>query len=152
MVYSGSLPTVQRCSSMEGIAIKPYLNFSGQCEEAFRFYGSVLGATPSILRFGDLDTPTPEGFKSLVIHASISLGTYELEGADVVPGFGEALSVGNNFAVSLQLPSASAGRELYEALLAGGEFIIPYGEQDFGSIGMLRDRYGVRWLLTYKHK
>lgn len=152
MACSGSLPTAQRCSSMEGVSIKPYLNFSGQCDEAFRFYGSVLGARPSILRYGDLDTPTPEEFKSLVIHASLSLGVYELEGADVVPGFGEALSMGNNFAVSLQLPSVSAGQTLYEALMVGGEAIIPYAEQDFGSIGMLRDRYGIRWLLTYKHE
>ncbi|WP_253271471.1 hypothetical protein [Flavihumibacter sp. ZG627] len=73
-----------------------YLNFNGNCEEAFNFYKSVFGGEFNYLgRFGDMppseDYKVPEADKNKVMHVSLPIGSSILMGSDTggewAPGF-----------------------------------------------------------------
>src|SRR4051794_16821394 len=63
-----------------------YVNFAGQCAEAFRFYEKHLGGTISMMmthgQAPDQSNMRPE-MKDAVLHARISVGGTELMGADI---------------------------------------------------------------------
>ena len=66
-----------------------YINFAGNCEEAFKFYSKHLGAKVlSVFRWNqmpDAAKHTPPGFENAILHGRISLGETVLMAADV-PG------------------------------------------------------------------
>ena len=66
-----------------------YLNYGGNCEQAFRFYEQQLGGTITLLmRHGEQPTPweAPPDWNGKVLHARMNLGGTELLGADI-PGY-----------------------------------------------------------------
>ena len=66
-----------------------YLNYGGNCEQAFRFYEQHLGGKITMLmRHGDQPTPSevPPDWNGNVLHARMNLGGTELLGADI-PGY-----------------------------------------------------------------
>ena len=65
-----------------------YLNYGGNCEEAFKFYEKHLGGKITMMmRHGespDRQQVLP-GWESAVLHARMNLGGTELLGADIPP-------------------------------------------------------------------
>lgn len=73
--------------------INSYLNFDGQCEEAFNFYKSVFGGEfVNISKFSEM--PPQEGMpplsdeqKNRVMHVSLPISAdINLMGSDIIPG------------------------------------------------------------------
>ncbi len=63
-----------------------YLNYGGNCEQAFRFYEQHLGGRITMLmRHGDQPNgpPVPPEWRRAVLHARMDLGGTELLGADI---------------------------------------------------------------------
>ena len=63
-----------------------YVNYRGNCEEAFRFYQEHLGAkTDSVIRrHGDMPNPNvPADWADKVVHARLEIGSTVLMGADI---------------------------------------------------------------------
>ena len=63
-----------------------YVNYRGNCEEAFRFYQEHLGATSDgeVRRHGDMPNPNiPDGWSSKILHARLAIGSTILMGADI---------------------------------------------------------------------
>ena len=77
--------------SLHGMSFNPYLMFSGDCAEAFRFYGSVFGVEPRVMTNADTP-PGEEGMTGApadaVMHASIELNGSFLMGSDDPSGDG----------------------------------------------------------------
>lgn len=132
---------------MEKYRLSPYLKFNGNCKDAFTFYSEVFGSPSEIMLYGDVETPTPAEFKHLVLNASIKLSSNELTGADHVPGFGEDYLAGNNFAMSLSLDSLGEAERTFKALANGGVVIAPLTQQFAAHVGILRDQYGITWVV-----
>jgi PhnB protein len=69
--------------------LNTYLNYGGNCEEAFKFYEKHLGAkVVGIFRWSqmpDAAKHTPPGMENQVLHGRLSIGGTELMAADV-PG------------------------------------------------------------------
>ena len=72
----------------------PYLNFAGNCMEAFDFYKSVLGGEyTTVSKFSDMpseaspDLPQ-EAPADGILHISLPIGDSILMGSDVPPGMG----------------------------------------------------------------
>jgi PhnB protein len=145
----------------------PYLNFPGNTEEAFNFYRSVFGGelTP-IVRFRDLGENhmgIPEEQLDLVAHVSLPLGTGQmLMGTDVVGSQSGATSpeyanawqkgfvVGTNYYTLLEVESAAAAEQIFEALSSGGTEEMPLMATEWSEkYGSCRDRYGVQWMVSY---
>lgn len=122
-----------------------YLNYAGNCEEAFRFYEQHLGGTmASLMRHEENPRPDlPAGFGRKILHAHLDLGNSALLGADV-PGAQPMRSA----YVSLTLDSAAEAERVYGLLGDGGEIFMKMEQTFFAArFAMLRDRFGTSWML-----
>jgi PhnB protein len=125
-----------------------YLNYGGNCEQAFRFYEQHLGGTITMLmRHGEQPTPTelPADWNGKVLHARMNLGGTELLGADV-PGYQPMRSA----YLSLTVGSNQEAGRIYERLTDGGQVFMPMQETFFASrFAMFRDQFGTSWMLLH---
>lgn len=139
--------------------INPYLNFKGNCEEAFELYKSVLGGEfPFVGRFKDMPPsegmpPTPAEFGEKIMHMSLALpnGT-TLMGSDACGPMGDQVTVGNNVQLSLNAESEADADRLFNGLSAGGNVIMPMDKTFWGAyFGMFADKFGIYWMVNYDY-
>jgi PhnB protein len=125
-----------------------YLNYGGNCEEAFRFYEQHLGGKITFLmRHGEQPTPSEVAteWKGTVLHARMNLGGTELLGADI-PSYQPMRSA----YLSLTVTSDEEAERIYALLSDGGQLFMPMQETFFASrFAMLRDRFGTSWMLLH---
>jgi PhnB protein len=134
--------------------INPYLNFDGNCEEAFNFYKSVFGGEfPVVMRFkdGPPEMGAPAEYADKVLHVALPIGKGNiLMGSDCVPGFGPTLKVGNNFSVSVSADSDDEAKRVFDSVSAGGNVVMPLGQAFWGALfGMAVDKFGVQWMISH---
>ena len=131
----------------------PYLNFSGNCLEAFAFYKSVLGGEfSSVNKFSEMPSdatsdqtnePAPDG----IMHISLPIGDSILMGSDVPPGMG-TVTAGNTCYVCLSPDSPDEAKRVFDGLSEGGEIEMAFGRQFWGDyFGSFTDTYGIRWMV-----
>jgi PhnB protein len=127
-----------------------YLNFGGNCEDAFRFYEQQLGGTINFLmRHGDTPggSPAAENWKDKVLHVSMSLGGTSLLGADVDPGRFQPM---RSAYLTLTFDNTPETERVYQLLSDGGQVFMPIDESFFAHrFAMLRDRFGTSWMLLH---
>ena len=129
--------------------LSAYVSFKGDCAEAFECYEDLLGATPGLL-FRYADSPmadvVPAGWDTKIMHGSIKIGRYLLEGADVPP---DRYEQPKGFSLSLSVPSPQQAEKLFQQLSVGGRVMYPI-EKTFWSerFGMVIDRFGVPWMIN----
>ncbi len=135
-------------------SINPYLNFNGNCEDAFEFYKSVFGGEyQSFSRFGEIpaseDFAVPEDEKELIMHVSLPLGDQVLMGSDTSKYSG-ATVFGTNISISIDTDSKADADRMFEALSEGGKVTMPIGDMFWGSyFGMCTDQHGVQWMVSF---
>lgn len=132
--------------------INPYLNFSGNCEEAFQFYRSVFGGELQISRYSEM--PPDDSFEvdpNLIMHVSLPLGEGQvLMGSDLPEGMGPK-TIGDNVHVSISPVSSEEGKRIFDALAEGGAVFMPYQATFWGAdFGQLVDRFGINWMVNYE--
>src|SRR6188768_370035 len=95
-----------------------YVNYRGNCEEAFRFYETHLsGRITGIVRHGDQPNPgIPDDWKDKVLHAQIEIGSAVLMGADIP----QAEPMRSAY-LTLTLDSEAEAERVYALLIDGGE-------------------------------
>ena len=135
--------------------INPYLNFNGNCEEAFTFYKSVFGTDFIVIqRFKDLppEVPSPVGSDENIMHVSLPVGKQNiLMGCDVPAAMGRT-TIGNNFHVSISTESEEETTMLFTALSTGGKITMPLDKTFWGSyFGMCTDKFGIQWMVNYDY-
>jgi len=128
-----------------------YLNFGGNCEQAFRFYEQHLGGKISMM-LTHAQQPNaddvPADWKNAILHARIAIGETELLGADVPP---ERFQPMRSAYLSLLLDSSQEAERVYALLSENGEVFIPLAETFFAfRFAMLRDRFGVSWMILHE--
>jgi PhnB protein len=126
--------------------LNTYVNFSGTCAEAFRFYEQHLGGTITMLmthgQAPDQSNVKPE-WKDAVLHARLSIGGTELTGADIP----NAQPMRSAY-LSLYVESDAEAERIFSALSDGGEVFMPMQETFFATrFGQLRDRFGLNWMI-----
>ena len=123
-----------------------YLNYGGNCEEAFRFYERHLGGKITfLLRHGEQPGPgnVPPDWNGKILHVRMSLGGAELLGADI-PTFQPMRSA----YLSLTVDSIDEAERINALLSDGGQIYMPMEETFFAyRFAMLRDRFGTSWML-----
>jgi PhnB protein len=138
-----------RTQEMSAMELAFYVNYRGNCEEAFRFYGDCLGATSdgAIRRHGDMPNPdVPVEWGQKVLHARLMLGGAILMGADIP----SAEPMRSSY-LTLFLESAAEAERVYAALAEGGEIFMELQQTPFASrFAMLRDRFGASWMLLHQ--
>lgn len=128
----------------------PYLNFHGNCAEAFEHYKSVFGGEFEMFsRFGDMEgMPCPEEDKNKIMHVALPVGDSRLMGSDWTDFMGE-FNQGNNFSVAITPDSREHADKLYAGLSEGGNAVMPMGDAPWGAYyGMCIDKFGVMWQIN----
>jgi PhnB protein len=133
--------------------INAYLNFSGNCREALSFYKDSLGGELSLqtVEGSPMEAGCPGAMKHQILHGSLTKNGLILMGSDMVGP--EGLIQGNNISLSLSCSSEKEINHFFSALSAGGKVIEPLKLQFWGAMfGVLTDKFGIRWMLTYDEK
>jgi PhnB protein len=137
--------------------VSTYLNFMGNTEEAFAFYGSLFGTEPigPIMRLGDMPSdpnarPLTDAEKNLVMHVELPiLAGHVLMATDMVESQGHQLRVGNNMTINLELEGRAETERLFEALSKDGSDQFELQDMPWGAYwGTCADRFGVRWMFN----
>ncbi|HEU5049299.1 MAG TPA: VOC family protein [Gemmatimonadales bacterium] len=130
--------------------IATYLNFDGNCEEAFRFYERLLGGKIEfILSHGDspIADQVPEAWHPRVMHARLAVGDQLLLASDCPP---ESYEPPRGIFVMLNVDDATEAERVFRGLEEGGRATTPFGETFWADrFGMVVDRFGIPWMVNY---
>ena len=125
-----------------------YLNYRGNCEQAFQFYERELGGViTGVVRHGDMPNPNISAdWKGKILHARIEIGGTILMGADVPTA--EPM---RSAYLALSVDSEAEAERVYKLLTDGGEIFMKLEKTPFANrFAMLRDRFGTSWLLLHQ--
>jgi PhnB protein len=135
--------------------INPWINFNGNAEEAFTFYKSIFGGEfTKIIRFKDLanedfKVPEDEAEKIMLITLPIGNGS-AIMGNDVPAFMGRVNENENRSKISVTVESKEEAEKIFNGLSIGAQIEGPMGDGPWGSYaGMLRDKYGIEWIVEY---
>ena len=134
-----------------------YLNFNGNCEEAFLFYKSVFNT--DFLYVGRYkEMPQPEDcppispdFGDKIMHISLPIGgNTVLMGCDTGGEWAPHYQQGNNFSISLNTDSMEEADRIFNGLSEGGQVTMPMQKTFWGDyFGMFTDKFGVNWMVSF---
>jgi PhnB protein len=128
--------------------LNPYLGFRKTAREAMEFYRSVFGGELTISTFGELHASESPSDDDLVMHSMLtSPNGLVLMGSDTPDRM--PYNPGDNFSVSLSGDDEAELKRYWDALSEGATVLMPLSKAQWGdSFGMLRDRFGVTWLVN----
>lgn len=133
------------------MAFHPYLNFGGNCREAFTRYQEIFGGELVLMAMSDLpeDVPAPTDRSDLIAHASLSFDGHLLMASDE-PGQFDGV---RGMYVNYTLDDTGEAERVFKALADGGEILMPL-EETFWSpkFGMCIDRFGTPWMINAEPK
>jgi len=128
-----------------------YLNYGGNCREAFEFYAQHLGGKITMLMtFADQPDPgnAPPGSENKILHGRMDVADTTLLGADVPPDRFQPM---RSAYLTLIVDSDAEAERLYALLREGGEIFMAMEENFFAHrFAMLRDRFGTSWMLIHE--
>jgi PhnB protein len=125
-----------------------YLNYRGNCEQAFRFYEQQLGGRiTGMIRHREHPNPNiPADWNDKVLHARIDIGATTVMGADI-PSAERMRSA----YLTLSLEGEEEAERVYALLAAGGEIFMKMEKTPFANrFAMLRDKFGTSWMLLHQ--
>lgn len=132
-----------------------YLNFNGNCEEAFNFYKSVFGGEFDYIgRFGEMppseEYKVPDVDKDKIMHVSLPIGKSILMGSDCGGDWAPSFKQGNNFSISINADSIAHADDIFKKLAEGGKITMPLAKTFWAEyFGMLTDRFGINWMINF---
>lgn len=133
-----------------------YLNFDGNCEDAFNFYKSVFGGEfPYIGRFGEMPSSenytVPESDANKIMHVSLPISKETtLMGSDTAGPMAAGFTVGNNFSISIGVENKEEAEKLFNGLSAGGKVTMPLSKTFWSEcFGMFTDKFGINWMVSF---
>lgn len=135
------------------MTLTPYINLTGNAEEAINFYKGVFGGKTEIIRWSEMppdsEMPVTEEWKNKIMHASLTIrdnvAVYISDSWVDKP-----TPINNNVFLHVVFDSEDELRKAYAALSAGGTVNMPVDRTFWGSVyGDLIDKYGTGWGLEY---
>jgi PhnB protein len=129
--------------------LNSYLNFNGQCAEAFKFYERCLGGKiQMIMTHGEspmADRVAPE-WRDKILHVTLAVGGGLLMGCDAPPQHYEKPQ---GFFVQVAVEHPDDAERLFQALSENGTVRMPLQQTFWAArFGMLVDRFGTPWMIN----
>jgi PhnB protein len=126
--------------------LNAYLNFGGNCRQAFEYYEQHLGAK-IVMSMTFNQSPdqsnVPPGAGDQILYANLSIADTQIMGSDT-PNYEPIRSS----YLTLSVPEADVFDKSWKALADGGEILMPRNETFFAyEFGILRDKFNVLWML-----
>jgi len=133
------------------VHLNTYLNYGGNCRQAFEFYEKHLGGKITMLST-HADVPDPSGvpaeWRDAVLHARIEIAGTTVFGADVPPDRFQPM---RSAYLSLSVDSTRDAERIYALLIEGGQVFMKMEETFFAHrFAMFRDRFGTSWMLMHE--
>jgi PhnB protein len=129
--------------------LNAYLNFNGNCAEAFRFYEKCLGGKIEFLQThgeAPVRDQVPSGWHDRVMHVTMKVGNDTLMGSDAPP---DRYAPPNGIYVSVHAATVADAERIFGELSASGEILMPFQKTFWSSgFGMARDRFGIPWMVN----
>jgi PhnB protein len=142
-------PIPSRRETMSDVRLNPYLNFQGNCREAFDFYASVLRAEISFLiTMGEspMASEVPPECHNNICHVCLKGEGIVLMGSDCPP---DVYEKPQGTIINVQAETAERAEAIFTALSEGGEIRMPMEETFWAErFGMCTDRFGVPWMVN----
>ena len=138
--------------------INPYLTFNGNTEEVFNFYKSIFGGEfAAVMHYGDApgcdEMPIAETDKDKIMHIALPIGDSVLMASDAIKTNGQELREADNFSIAVSPDSKDEADRIFGGLANGGTVEMPLADAFWGDyFGMLRDRFGIQWMVSYNEK
>jgi PhnB protein len=125
-----------------------YLNYGGNCAEAFRFYEEHLGGKIlGMMTFDQMPDKSmvPPGSEKQVLHVRMAIGETILMASDAPADRFQPM---RSVYLSLSVPSIEEAERIYGLLAEGGEIYMKMEETFFAyRFAQLRDRFGTSWMI-----
>lgn len=129
--------------------ISIYLYFNGKCEEALNYYTTVFGGNIETLQYfreGPESSKIPDNKLDQVMHALYKAGEFQFMASDAI----NEVTFGDNIELSLTMETEEELKKIFKLLSNEGKIILEPKKQFWGSIfGIIQDRYGIVWQLSY---
>ena len=128
-----------------------YLNFGGNCLEAFTYYEQHLGAKIlSKMLFSDMPgNPHPPEAQHFMLHGRLAIGDTFIMASDVPPPM--KWEPMHSAYLTLQVTSDEEAERIHAALSDGGEIFMPMAETFYATrFSMLRDKFGINWMIIHE--
>lgn len=127
--------------------LNPYLTFDGNAAEAMKFYHSIIGGELSMQTFGEANMAEKPEDKNRIVHATLKNAALSFMASDSQPG--TPVKMGDNFSMSISGEDAAWLTDVFNKLSKGGNVDMPLAKQFWGdTFGMVRDKFGVRWMVN----
>jgi PhnB protein len=131
--------------------LNAYLNYGGNCAEAFRFYEQHLGGKITMmLTFDQMPgdkSQLPPNADKLVMHARITIAGTEVMGSDNPNNYEPMRSA----YLILSLESDAEAERIYALLSEDAEIFMKMEETFFATrFATLRDKFGTSWMLIHQ--
>lgn len=131
--------------------LNPNLFFTGNAEEALQFYREALGGEIEIARFKDAppEVGSAPEWGEKVIYGQLTSPYGVIAAMDAPPGRGGGEP--NGFGINIYADTEDAAASVFEKLSRNGSVTMPFDKTFFAEkFGMLDDKYGVTWMVTYR--
>jgi len=131
--------------------LNTYLNYRGNCEQAFRFYELHLGGKITMMMTHEQQpdpSNVPLDWKKAILYASMEIGGTVLMGSDVPPDHFQPM---RSAYLSLSVDSTEEAERIHALLSDGGQIFMSMQETFFAfRFSMLRDKFGTSWMIIHQ--
>lgn len=131
------------------LSLNPYLSFRDNAREALEFYQSVLGGELQFDDFSAFPDMAPAGEEHLLMHGQLTTDDGPVLMASDTPS-SMPFTPPAGFSVSISGDDEARLQAVWDGLAVGGTVVEPYQTPPWGgTFGMLKDRFGVDWMVAY---
>jgi len=129
--------------------IEAYLNFNGNCAEAFKFYEKCFGGKIEMM-MTHKDAPpemqmSPE-WRDKIMHVRLNVNGAILLGSDAPANF---YKTPQGLTVSLGIDKAADAQRIFRELSDGGAVTMALQKTFWAAhFGMVTDRFGIPWMVN----
>lgn len=108
-----------------------------------KFYKESFNGEITVMQtYGDSSIDVPEAFENRIFNSELKAGGTRFKASDDLPG--HEVKMGTNISIYGVFGSKQTQEEVFRKLSEGGKVLFPL-EDNFG---MLKDKYGVQWMLV----
>jgi PhnB protein len=138
------------------MSVSVYINFKGNCREAVDFYADAFQVQKQqIMTFGDAPAdpnfPFSEETKKLIMHTFLIIHGTKFMFSDTPPEM--PLNQGDNITIVINSKDVDEIKSVYSKLKEGGSIQMELQETFWSKCyGMLTDKFGIGWQLSYENE
>jgi PhnB protein len=131
------------------VQLNAYLNFNGNCEEAVKFYATLLnGKIDGMMTYAGspMEKHVPADWQNKVLHTTLCFGDQVLMASDVPA---QHYLKPQGFSIAINLKDAAEADRIFSGLSEGGNVRMPLQKTFWASrFGEVTDRFGTPWLVN----